>query len=91
MANHQIVPVSRIRKLKKLELENGFEYSLIRNNQIQVGQEARDFLKEFSTYVGQDGVQSKSALLRTKRPARRKQRHLVARSMSELPRNLIAY
>ncbi len=49
MSDKQIVPGGRARKLKNLEKQNGLEYAVMRNTQIQIGQSARDYLKEFSS------------------------------------------
>ncbi len=57
-----MIPKSRLKRLKKLEENNGMEYSIVRNQQIQIGKDARDYLKEFAAYVGSDGKASRSAL-----------------------------
>lgn len=62
MTDKQIIPKTRFKQLQKLEHVNGLEYAIVRNQQIQVGKAARDYLKEFATYVGSDGKASKSAL-----------------------------
>jgi len=67
-------PKTRAKRLKKLEQSNGLEYAIVRNQQIQIGKAARDYLKAFATYVGSDGKASKSALDKTatrKNPAAR--------------------
>lgn len=52
----------RTKALRTLEKKHGTEYAIVRNQQIQVGNSARDFLKEFSTYIGADGKGSRSAM-----------------------------
>jgi len=65
-----MIPKSREKALTKLNNQHGMEYAITRNHQIQVGKAARDFLKEFSAYVGRDGKASKSALDRDTGEAR---------------------
>ena len=64
MTDKQIntIPKARVKALKKLEQANGHDYAIVRNHQIQVGKDARDYLKAFAVYVGSDGKASKSAL-----------------------------
>lgn len=64
------IPKSREKALAKLKNQHGMEYAITRNHQIQVGKKARDFLKEFSTYVGSDGKASRSAIDRATGEAR---------------------
>lgn len=64
------IPKSREKALAKLNNQHGMEYAITRNHQIQIGKAARDYLKEFSTYVGSDGKASKSALDRDTGEAR---------------------
>lgn len=64
------LPKSRVRTLARVARHHGMDYAITRNHQIQVGKEARDFLKEFSAYVGQDGKASKSAIDRKTGEAR---------------------
>lgn len=59
---NQLVSVSRQRALRKLERRNGTDYAIVRNQQLQIGKAARDFLKEFAAYVGEDGKGSRSAI-----------------------------
>lgn len=56
---NQLVSVSRQRVLRKLERRNGTDYAIVRNQQLQIGKAARDFLKEFAAYVGEDGKGSR--------------------------------
>lgn len=63
------IPKSR-KKLMSLEQAHGLDYAITRNHQIQVGKRGRDYLKEFSTYVGSDGKASKSAIDRDSGEAR---------------------
>jgi hypothetical protein len=65
-----IIPKSREKALAKLNNLHGMDYAITRNHQIQIGKAGRDFLKEFSTYVGSDGKASKSALDRKTGEAR---------------------
>ncbi len=62
MADKKIIPASRGNRLRRLGGKNGQEYAVVRNGQIQAGQEARDYLKEFSVYIGSDGKSSRSAV-----------------------------
>lgn len=64
------IPKSREKALTKLNNQHGMEYAITRNHQIQIGKAARDYLKEFSTYVGRDGKVSKSAIDRETGEAR---------------------
>jgi len=64
------IPKSRGKALVKLSSQYGIEYAITRNHQIQVGKAAKDYLKEFSTYVGSDGNTSRSAIDRETGQAR---------------------
>ena len=64
------IPKSRKKALTKINNLHGMDYAIMRNHQIQIGKAARDYLKEFSTYVGSDCKASKSALDRDTGEAR---------------------
>lgn len=56
----QSLPKTRRRKLSRASSGNGHDYALIRDTEIAVSVNARDFLKDFIAYVGADGRSSRA-------------------------------